>query len=56
MQFLKNIKIKERIYSFSKKMIAKVKCEDYAKFVDVFCEESVFTIDEAKDSLNMQRP
>jgi imidazolonepropionase len=42
---------REEYIHLVKEMIAKVKCEDYAKFVDVFCEESVFTIDEAKDIL-----
>lgn len=34
-----------------KEMIAKVKYEDLAKFVDVFCEEGVFSISESKDIL-----
>lgn len=34
-----------------KEMITKVKYEDLAKFVDVFCEEGVFNIEESRDIL-----
>lgn len=42
---------KEKYIDIVKNVIAKAKYEDLAKFVDVFCEEGVFTLEEARKIL-----
>ncbi len=42
---------REEYIHLVKEMITKVKYENLAKFVDVFCEEGVFSLEESKDIL-----